>query len=76
MGIATSPPVSSSQSPPGSLQQLSYQNQNIAVSLGNFPKFWPKNSELFVLTKIWHTWYLAGADFDSGLRSLKSRPQN
>ena len=35
--------------------------------LGNFPKFRPKNSILFILTENWHTWYIEGADSESGL---------
>ena len=44
------------------------------MQLGNFPKFRPKNSKLFILTENWDTWYLGGADSESGQRVLKFRP--
>ena len=41
------------------------------TSLGNFPKFRPKNSKLSIWTENWYTWYIGGADSESGLRFLK-----
>ena len=46
------------------------------MQLGNFLKFRPKNSNLSVLIKNWHRWYLGGADSRFRLRFLKFRPQN
>ena len=42
---------------------------------GNCPKFRPKNSKLPVSTENWQTWYLGGADSNSGLKSLKFWPK-
>ena len=39
-------------------------------------KFGLKKSKLFVLSRNWHTWYLGRADFESGVRFSKFRPQN
>ena len=44
--------------------------------MGNFPKFMPKNSKLFVLAENWRSRYLGGADSDSGLRFLIFWSQN
>ena len=46
------------------------------MQLGSFSKFRAKNSNLSVLTENWHTWYLGGADSESGLRFLKFWLQN
>ena len=43
--------------------------------MGDFPKFRPKDSKLFILTENWRTWYL-GANFESGLRFLKFELRN
>ena len=32
------------------------------TKLGNFPKFRPENSKLFIFTENWHTWHLGSAD--------------
>ena len=44
--------------------------------MGNFPKFRPKNSKLFIVTENWLTRYLGGADSESRFRFLKFRSQN
>ena len=51
-------------------------NLHSSPSTSNFPKFRPKNSKLSILTENWHTWYLGGADSESGFRFLKFQPQN
>ena len=35
-----------------------------------------KKLKLFVMSENWHTWYLGRADFKSGVRFSKFRPQN
>ena len=64
--ISTSTQLSAT---PSTLLEPKYRTQ-----LGNFPKFRLKNSELSILTEIWYTWYLGGAD--SGHRFLTFRLQN
>ena len=46
------------------------------IKLGNFPRFRPKKSKSSFLTENWYTWYLGGADSESGLKFLILRPQN
>ena len=43
--------------------------------MGNFPKFRPKKSKLFLLLETWHTWYLGGAYSESGLRFSEYNPK-
>ena len=42
--------------------------------LGNFLKFTLKISKLSILTEIWDTRYIEGADFESGLTFLNFQP--
>ena len=74
------PPPSSFQPRPSSLQYPQcYWNQNIVrnwANFRNFLKFRLTNSKLSILTEDWQTWYLGGADYESGLRFLKYQPQN
>ena len=77
------PPPSSFQPPPVSIYfDPAHFSLHPALSmllepkLGNFPKFRPKNSTLSILTEIWHTWYLRMLIPNSGVRFLKSPPQN
>ena len=42
----------------------------ISHVIGNFPKYWPKNSKLSIFTENWHTWSLGGADSKSALKFL------
>ena len=77
------PPLSSFQPPPISIYlNPAHFSLHPALSMllepkfGNFRKFRPKNSKLSILTEIWHTWYLRVADSKSGVRFLKSPPQN
>ena len=41
-----------------------------------FPQIQAENSNMSVLPKNWHSWYIGGADSESRLRIAKFQPQN